>query len=542
MTVIEPMIGGGGGRPGSTAIDGCDASLGFLKTTPAETLEAEVPAILIRRFHLVADSAGPGRWRGGIAVRLDLQVFRPEGQVTARGMERLRFAPWGVAGGTRRRHGPRRARIPGTPRERAVPKIDLLGARARRRAERAHARRRRARRSPGSSGRPTAVAADVEAGLVTPAHAREAYGVAMAGGASTRRRRRAAGGAPRRRRPAGPFDFGAGPRRPRAALAARLQDALVALLMSCPRPTGPTSAGRSIRGSRRGRTTAGDDGRSDASLDGARRVVRPVGGPGKEPVENLAGKVAVVTGAASGIGLALAERFAAEGMKVVMADIEAGPPRDGVGGGAAEGGRGPGSRGSTSPSPDDVERLARETYARLRRRPRALQQRGRGGDRRSHEHTLADWQWVINVNLWGVIHGVRAFLPRMLAGGDEGHIVNTASMAGLTTSAFMSVYDVTKHGVVALSESMYKEFTVTGAPIGVSVVCPGLINTNIMRSSRNRPESLAEEGKAGAMAQAFGQALCATGSPAAIRPRRWPSRSSPASARDASTSCPRSPR
>jgi NAD(P)-dependent dehydrogenase (short-subunit alcohol dehydrogenase family) len=125
----------------------------------------------------------------------------------------------------------------------------------------------------------------------------------------------------------------------------------------------------------------------------------------------------------------------------------------------------------------------------------------------AHEHTLADWQWVIGVNLWGVIHGVRAFLPRMLAGGDEGHIVNTASMAGLTTAPFMSVYDVTKHGVVALSESMYKELAVTGAPIGVSVVCPGLIDTNIMRSARNRPESLAEQGKAGPQAQAFGQAL-----------------------------------
>jgi NAD(P)-dependent dehydrogenase (short-subunit alcohol dehydrogenase family) len=124
-----------------------------------------------------------------------------------------------------------------------------------------------------------------------------------------------------------------------------------------------------------------------------------------------------------------------------------------------------------------------------------------------HEHSLADWQWVLGVNLWGVIHGVRAFVPRMLAGGDEGHIVNTASMAGLTTAPFMSVYDVTKHGVVALSESMYKEFELTGAPIGVSVVCPGLINTSIMRSSRNRPSELAEEGKAGPMAQAFGQSL-----------------------------------
>jgi short-subunit dehydrogenase len=95
----------------------------------------------------------------------------------------------------------------------------------------------------------------------------------------------------------------------------------------------------------------------------------------------------------------------------------------------------------------------------------------------------------------------------MLAGGDEGHFVNTASMAGLTTAPYMSVYDVTKHGVVALSESMYKELTAADSPIGVSVVCPGLIDTNIMRSSRNRPESLAEEGKAGPKAQAFGQAL-----------------------------------
>src|SRR5262249_44431301 len=87
----RPMIGGGGGRPGRDGVDGCDASLGFLKTTPAETLEVEVPALVVRRFHLVADSAGPGRWRGGHAVRLDVQVFRPEGLVTARGMERLRF-------------------------------------------------------------------------------------------------------------------------------------------------------------------------------------------------------------------------------------------------------------------------------------------------------------------------------------------------------------------------------------------------------------------------------------------------------------------
>jgi NAD(P)-dependent dehydrogenase (short-subunit alcohol dehydrogenase family) len=216
--------------------------------------------------------------------------------------------------------------------------------------------------------------------------------------------------------------------------------------------------------------------------------------------------VAVVTGAASGIGRALAERFAAEGMKVVLADVEP----------AALDAAAAGLQGKAPAllavrvdvaRPEDVERLAEETYAAFGAAHVVCNNAGVAVIGAVHEHTLADWQWVLGVNLWGVIHGVRAFVPRMLAGGDEGHIVNTASMAGLTTAPYMSVYDVTKHGVVALSESMYKEFEITGAPLGVSVVCPGLINTNIMRSSRNRPPELADEGKVGAGAQAFGQAL-----------------------------------
>ena len=217
-------------------------------------------------------------------------------------------------------------------------------------------------------------------------------------------------------------------------------------------------------------------------------------------------RVAVVTGAASGIGLALAERFVAEGMKVVMADIEAGALATAADGLRRKGAAVLATRVDVS-RPEDVERLAEETYDAFGAAHVVCNNAGVAVIGAVHEHTLADWQWVINVNLWGVIHGVHTFLPRMLAGGDEGHFVNTASMAGLTTAPFMSVYDVTKHGVVALSESMYKELAATGAPIGVSVVCPGLIDTNIMRSSRNRPESLAEEGKAGPMAQAFGQAL-----------------------------------
>ena len=223
-------------------------------------------------------------------------------------------------------------------------------------------------------------------------------------------------------------------------------------------------------------------------------------------MRTLTGRVAVVTGAASGIGRALSERFAAEGMRVVMADVEAAALEHAA---AAVRERAPAVLAVRVDvaRPEDVERLAHETYAAFGAAHVVCNNAGVAVIGAVHEHTLADWQWVMGVNLWGVIHGVRAFVPRMLAGGDEGHIVNTASMAGLTTAPYMSVYDVTKHGVVALSESMYKEFEATGAPLGVSVVCPGLIDTNIMRSARNRPAELADEGKAGPAAQAFAQAL-----------------------------------
>jgi NAD(P)-dependent dehydrogenase (short-subunit alcohol dehydrogenase family) len=223
-------------------------------------------------------------------------------------------------------------------------------------------------------------------------------------------------------------------------------------------------------------------------------------------MQRLEGRVAVVTGAASGIGLALAERFGTEGMKVVMADVEAAALETAAHAVRAKAPAVLPLRVDVSRA-EDVERLATETYAAFGAAHVVCNNAGVAVLGAVHEHSLADWQWVLGVNLWGVIHGVRVFVPRMLAGGEEGHIVNTASMAGLTTAPFMSVYDVTKHGVVALSESMYKEFEATGAPLGVSVVCPGLINTNIMRSARNRPPELAEEGKAGPMAQAFGEAL-----------------------------------
>jgi NAD(P)-dependent dehydrogenase (short-subunit alcohol dehydrogenase family) len=219
-------------------------------------------------------------------------------------------------------------------------------------------------------------------------------------------------------------------------------------------------------------------------------------------------RVAVVTGAASGIGLALAERFAAEGMKIVMADIEAEALESARKGLAGKAAAILATRVDVSKA-EDVERLARETYEAFGAAHILCNNAGVAVVGAVSEHSLADWEWVIGVNLWGVIHGVRSFVGRMLAGGEEGHIVNTASMAGLTTSPFMSVYDVTKHGVVALSESMYKEFATTGAKIGVSVVCPGLINTNIMQSSRNRPAELAEQGTYGEAGREWGAGLAA---------------------------------
>jgi len=232
VTVIEPMIGGGGGRPGQDGIDGCDASLGFLKTTPAETLEAEVP-IVVRRYHLIPDSAGPGRHRGGFAVRLDFQVFRPEGLVTARGMERLRFAPWGVAGGTSGATGSVMLN-PGTAAERTVPKIDVLAL---------EPGDVLSVRTPGGGGHghrfqrpPAAVAADVAAGLVSREHAREAYGVVFIGERVDEAATTTLRASRRDEVTYAEFDFGPARREHERRWPPSLQDAFIAMLMTLPAP------------------------------------------------------------------------------------------------------------------------------------------------------------------------------------------------------------------------------------------------------------------------------------------------------------------
>jgi NAD(P)-dependent dehydrogenase (short-subunit alcohol dehydrogenase family) len=201
-------------------------------------------------------------------------------------------------------------------------------------------------------------------------------------------------------------------------------------------------------------------------------------------------KVAVVTGAASGIGFALADRFAREGMKVVLADVEA----DALARAEAEL-RG---RGATVLAvrtdvrqASEVEALAEKTLAAFDAVHVVCNNAGVFIAKASWEHTLADWEWVLGVNLWGVIHGVRTFVPIMLRQGTEGHIVNTASQAGLDTGAFIASYEVSKHGVVALSEDLSRELARIGAPVKVSVLCPAMVRTNLPDSARNRPRSLA---------------------------------------------------
>jgi len=108
------------------------------------------------------------------------------------------------------------------------------------------------------------------------------------------------------------------------------------------------------------------------------------------------------------------------------------------------------------------------------------------------EHTLDDWRWVLGVNLWGVIHGIRTFVPIMIRQGEPAHVVNTASLAGLSSNPFLGVYNVTKHAVVTLSETLAQELALVGAPVKVSVLCPGFVQTKIADSNRNRPAELAD--------------------------------------------------
>ena len=196
--------------------------------------------------------------------------------------------------------------------------------------------------------------------------------------------------------------------------------------------------------------------------------------------------VAVVTGAASGIGAALARGLSAAGCAVVLADVEAGPLEDVAVSLPGE------ARAVVTDVSDAaaVERLADEAFGWKGAVHVLCNNAGVSTFNPISEQTLDDWRWVLGVNLWGVVYGIRTFVPIMLKQDTEGHVVNTASMAGLLSAPFMSVYDATKFAVVTISESLHLELAMQRAKVKVSVLCPGFVNTNIATSDRNRPARL----------------------------------------------------
>jgi NAD(P)-dependent dehydrogenase (short-subunit alcohol dehydrogenase family) len=206
-------------------------------------------------------------------------------------------------------------------------------------------------------------------------------------------------------------------------------------------------------------------------------------------MEEFKGKVAVITGAASGIGRALADRCAQEGMKVVLADVEVETLAKTVASLKDSGATVLAVHTDVSHA-RDVAALAQKTLEVFGAVHLLCNNAGVGTEAAIWESTLEEWEWVMGVNLWGVIHGVRAFVPLMLAQDTECHIVNTASMAGLISGPGLGAYKVTKHAVVSLSETLYHELAERGARVRVSVLCPGIVNTRIMESARNRPGHL----------------------------------------------------
>jgi NAD(P)-dependent dehydrogenase (short-subunit alcohol dehydrogenase family) len=214
-------------------------------------------------------------------------------------------------------------------------------------------------------------------------------------------------------------------------------------------------------------------------------------------VEDLQGRVAVVTGGASGIGRAMAERFGRKGMKVVIADVEKSALEEAVGAMTADGREAIGVVTDVADytSVCKLRDAALDAYGgvHLLCNNAGI---GAGAEGALWEHELNDWRWAIGVNLYGVIHGINAFVPGMVASGQEGHVVNTSSgNGGVSPLRGTPQYAVTKAAVVTLTECLYAQLADTGAPIGASVLFPGphMLRTGLFTSWRNRPDALAKE-------------------------------------------------
>lgn len=206
-------------------------------------------------------------------------------------------------------------------------------------------------------------------------------------------------------------------------------------------------------------------------------------------MDEFEGRVAAVTGAASGIGRAMADRWAELGMRLALADVERVPLEE-----AADELREAGHEVLAVPTDvsdgDQVDAFAAATLGEYGAVHVVCNNAGVGGGGSMWTLTTADWQWVLGVNLWGVIHGIRAFVPHLVEQG-EGHVVNTASVAGLSSPPMLGPYNASKHAVVTISETLRAELAMLpDTHVGVTVVCPGWVRTRIHESDRNRPESL----------------------------------------------------
>jgi NAD(P)-dependent dehydrogenase (short-subunit alcohol dehydrogenase family) len=208
-------------------------------------------------------------------------------------------------------------------------------------------------------------------------------------------------------------------------------------------------------------------------------------------------KVAVITGGASGFGREFANVGARLGMKLVLADVQQDALDKARAELEAQGAQVLAMRCDVRKA-EQVQALADATMEKFGAVHLVFNNAGVGTGGLIWENSLADWEWVLGVNLWGVIHGVRIFTPLMLQTatkepGYRGHIVNTASMAGLLNAPNMGVYNVSKHAVVSLSETLYHDLLLVDAPIGASVLCPYFVPTGISQSERNRPDDVKEE-------------------------------------------------
>lgn len=245
-------------------------------------------------------------------------------------------------------------------------------------------------------------------------------------------------------------------------------------------------------------------------------------------MKNFKDKVAVITGGGSGFGREFAIIGARLGMKLVLADVQQ-DALDKVKAELEAGGAEVLAMRCDVRHAEEVQALADATMARFGAVHLVFNNAGVGAGGLVWENTQADWEWVLGVNLWGVIHGVRIFTPLMLEcakkdSSYEGHIVNTASMAGLLNAPTMGIYNVSKHAVVSLSESLYQDLKLVEAPIGASVLCPYFVATGIHQSHRNRPDDVQSDAPATASqraAQAMSDKAVTSGKVSAVQVAEW---------------------